>query len=75
MAKVMKKDRILDLAEDGLRRRGFGEEPFLAPLRRRADTLTNPALEQLDRLARGESIESIAEDYGSLSSGKEVRHA
>ena len=26
-------------------------------------------------LACGESIESIAEDYGSLSSGKEVRHA
>lgn len=37
-------------------------EPLIAPLRRRADTLTNPALEQLDRLTRGESIESIAED-------------
>ena len=47
---------------------------FFAPLRRRADALTNPALEQLDRLARGESIESIADDYGSLSP-EEVHHA
>ena len=74
-ALVAQLHRILDLSARGLARRGFGEEPFLAPLRRRADTLTNPALEQLDRLARGESIESIAEDYGALSSGKEVRHA
>ena len=74
-ALTAKLHRILDLAEDGIRKRGFHEEVFLAPLRRRADTLTNPALEQLDRLARVESIESIAEDYGSLSSGKEVRHA
>ena len=66
--------RILDLAEDGLRRRGFGEEPLLVPLRRRADALTNPALEQLDRLARGETIEEIADDYGSLSP-EEVHHA
>ena len=59
--------RILDLAEDGLRKRGFGEEPLLAPLRQRADALSNPALEQLNRLERGETIEQIAEDYGALS--------
>lgn len=34
---------ILDRAEDGLRRRGRGEEAFLAPLRRRADARENPA--------------------------------
>ena len=56
---------ILDLAEEGLRRRGFGEEPLLAPLRRRADTLSNPALEQLNRLERGETIEQIAADYAT----------
>ena len=67
--------RILDLSAKGLARRGFGEEPLLDPLRRRADMLTNPALEQLDRLAHGESIENIARDYGALSSGKKVRHA
>jgi len=64
--------RILDVAEEGLARRGFGEEPLLAPLRRRADTLTSPAREHLARLARGESIESIAIDYGSAEEG---RHA
>ena len=59
-------NRILDLAEEGLRRRGFGEEPLLAPLRRRADTLVSPAREQLERLERGEPIERIAEDYAAL---------
>ena len=74
-ALVMQLHRILDLSAKGLARRGFGEEPLLDPLRRRADMLTNPALEQLDRLAHGESIENIARDYGALSSGKKVRHA
>ena len=64
--------RILDVAEEGLVRRGFGEETLLAPLRRRADTLTSPAREHLTRLEGGESIESIAIDYGST---EEKRHA
>ncbi|MCR5751793.1 MAG: glutamylcysteine synthetase, partial [Kiritimatiellae bacterium] len=59
-------NRILDLAEEGLHRRGFGEEPLLEPLRRRADALSNPALEQLNRLEHGETIDQIAEDYGAL---------
>ena len=65
-------DTIKDLAEEGLARRGFGEEPLLAPLRRRADTLASPAREHLARLEGGESIESIALDYGSTEGG---RHA
>ncbi len=64
--------RILDVAEEGLARRGFGEEPFLAPLRRRADTLTSPAREQVERLARGETIESIAVDYGAQEGGDDA---
>ncbi len=39
---------------------------FFAPLRERADTLASPAREHLSRLERGESIDSIANDYGSL---------
>jgi hypothetical protein len=58
-------NRILDLAEEGLHRRGFGEEPLLEPLRRRADTLVSPAREQLERLERGETIEQIATDYAT----------
>ena len=64
--------RILDLTEDGLRKRGFNEEVFLAPLRRRADTLVSPAREHMDRLAKGESLESIAIDYGTLNSGEDL---
>ena len=64
--------RILDLAEDGLEKRGFGETFLLTPLRRRADTLSNPALEQIKRLERGESIETIATDYGALEGHKET---
>ena len=51
----------------------FGEEPLLAPLRRRVDTLSSPAHEHLARLERGEAIEEIADDYGSLSP-EEVHH-
>ena len=58
--------RILDIAERGLALRGYGEEPLLAPLRERADTLASPAREHLSRLERGESLDSIAVDYGSL---------
>lgn len=39
---------------------------FFAPLRERADTLASPAREHLSRLERGESLDSIAKDYGSL---------
>ena len=61
-------DRVLDLAADGLRKRGFDEEVFLAPLRRRADTLVSPAREHTERIAKGEPVESIAADYGALAS-------
>ena len=61
--------RILDLAEEGLVQRGFGEASLLAPLRRRAETLASPAREQVERLEHGETIESIAADYGALEGG------
>ena len=64
--------RILDLAKDALAARGFGEEPLLDPLRRRADTLASLAREHISRLEGGESIESIAIDYGSA---EEERYA
>ena len=64
--------RILDVAEEGLAQRGFGEVPLLGPLRRRADTLASPAREQVERLERGEPIESIALDYGTLEGGRDA---
>lgn len=61
--------RIIDLAEEGLAARGFGESFLLAPLRRRADTLVSPAREHLARLERGEAVESIADDFGNPGRG------
>ena len=63
---------ILDIAEAGLADRGFGEGHLLAPLRRRADMLASPAREHVERLERGESIESIAADYGDLRGGRDA---
>ncbi len=57
---------LLDVAKEGLRQRGFQEERYLLPLYNRAQTLSNPALDQLDRLAQGESVVDIARGYGAL---------
>ena len=43
-----------------------------APRRRRADMLASPAREHVERLERGESIESIAADYGDLRGGRDA---
>lgn len=50
---------ILELAEDGLRRRGLREERFLRPLYRRAETLQSPALETIAAIERGEERNAI----------------
>ncbi len=58
--------RILDLASDGLKDRGFGEERYLRPLYDRAGRRSNPAADLLAGLANGESLESVIRKYGSL---------
>ena len=45
---------------------GLEREALLAPLRTRAERLSNPALETLSRLDAGEPIDSIAADFGRL---------
>ncbi len=54
---------LLDVAKEGLQDRGLGELPFLMPLYERAETLSNPALRQLDMLAQGEGLLEIAKRY------------
>ncbi len=73
LSEMIPKDRLcsfltelLDTAKEGLRQRGFKEEQYLAPLYDRAQNLSNPALDQLDRLAQGESVIDIAKRYGAL---------
>lgn len=56
---------ILDLASVGCALRGKNEAALLAPLYRRAETLTSPAREYADGLARGESVETWIDRFGS----------
>lgn len=55
--------QILDLAREGLELRGRGEEDLLSPLDKRAQTLTSPAREMLQRLRSGETMREIVLDY------------
>ncbi|MBQ2696620.1 MAG: hypothetical protein IJF61_04900 [Clostridia bacterium] len=57
--------KLLTLAEDKLKERGFGEECFLRPLFSRAKTLTNPAKATKERLESGELMAQIITDYAN----------
>ncbi|MGN0465105.1 MAG: glutamate-cysteine ligase family protein [Lachnospiraceae bacterium] len=57
---------ILDIAENGLGKRGFKEEMFLEPLYIRADKLISPAREMAEGLARGKTLNDYINEYGSL---------
>lgn len=54
---------LLDIAEEGLTARGYGEEALLEPLRERAARLTNPAREMERALSGGGSMEELIERY------------
>ena len=58
---------ILDIAESGLKKRGYGEEKYLAPLYRRAEYLKSPALRMVEGLQDGHKMEEYIEEYASLS--------
>jgi gamma-glutamylcysteine synthetase len=59
--------QILELAQSGLKRRGFGEERFIEPLFERAERLTNPALDYLNAIEQGTHIEELIEHYAALN--------
>lgn len=54
---------ILDLAREGLRLRGFGEECFLSSLYVRAECLQSPALELAEGLSRGLPMSHFVERF------------
>ena len=58
--------RLLDIAADGLRHRGLGEETLLDPLYRRAEQHTNPAKTMLDGIAAGVPIREYIEQYAAI---------
>ncbi|MCD8132698.1 MAG: glutamate-cysteine ligase family protein [Clostridiales bacterium] len=58
--------RIVKLAEEGLRERGFGEECYLEPLYGRVKSRENPAMRMLRERDAGRSIEEIILEYRNL---------
>ena len=57
---------IVDLASDGLKERGIGEEIFLKTLHGRIKNHTNPGKSFINSLNDGVKLEKIIEDYGKL---------
>lgn len=57
---------VLDLANDGLYKRGFNEKKFLIPLYHRARNLYSPARQILDGLEAGVPIEYYIKEFSSL---------
>ncbi|MBO6274933.1 MAG: hypothetical protein J6M91_05260 [Methanobrevibacter sp.] len=57
---------IVDLASDGLKERGIGEEIFLKSLYNRIKKHTNPGKDFITSMNNGIKLESIIEDYGKL---------
>lgn len=58
---------ILDLAKEGLDKRGFNEAHFLDPLYDRAWKKTNPALDYLRELKNGVEISELIQRYAKVS--------
>ena len=59
---------IVDLASDGLKERGIGEEIFLKTLYGRIKNHTNPGKSFINSINNGVRLEKIIEDYGKLES-------
>ena len=59
-------EQILDLAKEGLEKRGYGEEKYLKGLYERVEKHTNPALTLLNSLNNGCSLEEIIDEYGKI---------
>lgn len=57
---------ILELSKSGLKKRGYGEEKFLKPLYKRAETLLSPGREMMEGIANGKRIDDYIEIYGRL---------
>ena len=59
-------DKVLNIAYEGLLKRGYGEEEFIEPLFERVSQRTNPARHMLDLLDEDVSLEDIIMEYGRL---------
>lgn len=57
---------ILDIAKEGLRQRGFGEEDLLDPLYVRARSLLSPAREMVEGIEGGKTLEYYIDRFGEI---------
>jgi gamma-glutamylcysteine synthetase len=57
---------VLDLAREGLRERGHGEERMLDPLYDRLEKGSNPAKHVLELRKQGADMQQIILEYGQL---------
>lgn len=58
--------RVLDIARDGLQKRGMGEEHFLDSLYKRAEQLLSPARQMFEGIKAGKSVEYYIEKFSAL---------
>lgn len=58
--------KVLDLAQEGLKFRGLGEEIFLEPLYERVHRKSNPARKLLEQKEAGMGMEEIIMEYAKL---------
>ena len=58
--------RIIELSEEGLKKRRLSEEKLLAPLFDRTERHTNPARIMLDGLAKGRTMTDYVREYAAI---------
>ncbi len=58
--------KVVDLAKEGLKERGYGEEKFINPLYNRINERTNPAKQILSLTNQGINIDKIIKEYGDF---------
>ena len=54
---------VLDLAKEGLLKRGLGEEKYLLPLYDRAKTLVSPGRKYVEEKERGRAVADLVREY------------
>ena len=64
--------QLVETAQAGLQRRGLGEEALLRPLKRRAAAMKSPALEVMEGLEAGRSLEEYIAKYAVLEDTDET---
>ena len=60
-------EAVLELAEKGLKERGYEEEHYLMGLKARAESLSSPALDMVKAMEAGEKKEDWIRKYAALT--------